>query len=172
MVAIAIQNPITERALSVSVSERDAKPAPQHANEKGWLVVKPRSLRKHGVHIHAGPFSANKVKVGTPRPASRVAKLSERALVHSCGKLLLGKLFGAELLQLVAAAHSLVERVESHPLRDEAVGSAARRLQNVVRIQLLAELNAAGARGKESGVAVLSTRPQPKTSRASPKRGL
>ena len=68
------------------------------------------------MHIHAGPFSANKVKVGTPRPASRVAKLSERAMVHSRGKLLLGELFGAQLLQLVVVVHALVERIESYSL--------------------------------------------------------
>ena len=69
MVAIAVQNPIAKRALSVTVSEWDAKPALQHANKKGWLIVELRRLRRSGVQVHAGPFSANKVKVGTPRPA-------------------------------------------------------------------------------------------------------
>jgi len=70
MVAIAVQNPIAKRALSVTVNERDAKPAPQHANKEGWLIVELRCLRGRGVHVHASSFSADKVEVGTPRPAS------------------------------------------------------------------------------------------------------
>ena len=80
--------------------------------------------------------------------------------------------FGAKLLQLVVVAHTLVERVESHTLRGEAVGSAARGLQNVVWVQLLTELNAASAGGRKGGAAVLSKGPQPKATRASPKRCL
>ena len=82
------------------------------------------------------------------------------------------KLFGAEVLQLIVVADSLIEGVEGHTLWGEAVLGAARGLEDVVWVELLAQLKAAGARGKESGVAVLSKRPQPKTPRASPKRGL
>jgi hypothetical protein len=70
MVAVAVENPITERALSVTASERDAKPAPQHANEESRFVVKPRSPGRRSVHVHARPLSANQVEVRPPRPAS------------------------------------------------------------------------------------------------------
>ena len=70
VVTVAVENPITERALSVTVCERDAKPAPQHANEKGRFVVKSRRPGRRGVHIHARPLSANQVEVRLPRPAS------------------------------------------------------------------------------------------------------
>ena len=70
MVAVAVENPITERALSVTVSERDAKPAPQHANEEGRFVVEPCGPGRRGVDVQARPLSANQVEVGPPRPAS------------------------------------------------------------------------------------------------------
>ena len=69
MVAVAVENPITERALSVTDSEGDAKPAPQHANEEGRFAVKPRRPGRRGVYVHTRPLSANKVEVRLPRPA-------------------------------------------------------------------------------------------------------
>ena len=69
VVAVTVQDPIAERALSVNVTERDAKPASQHANKKGRFIVELRSLRGSGVKVQAGPFSLHKVKVGAPRPA-------------------------------------------------------------------------------------------------------
>jgi hypothetical protein len=76
------------------------------------------------------------------------------------------------LLQLVAVVHALVERIESYSLGGYAVGSAAGRFKDMVWVKLLAKLDAAGARGEESSVAVLRQGPQPETTRASPKRRL
>ena len=70
MVAVAVENPITERALSVTVSEWDAKPAPQHANEEGRFVVKSRRPGRRSMYVNARPLRTGQVKVGPPRTAS------------------------------------------------------------------------------------------------------
>lgn len=169
MVALAVQHSIAKRALGVAVSRGDAKPAPKHANEESRIVVKLGCPGRRGVQIHAGPFSANKVKVRSPRPAATLAELSERTLVHCFRKLLLRELFGTKLLQFVVVAESLVESARGNTFRGEA---GIRRLNGMVWVQLLAKVNTAAARSKESTMAVLTEGPQPKTPQACAKGGL
>ncbi len=106
--------------------QRDATPALQHADKKRWLIFESRCLRRSGMQIHAGPFSANEIQMSTPRLAGRVAKLSKRALVHSFGQLLLRELLSARRLKLVAIIDTLVESVEGHTLGGKAERGAPR----------------------------------------------